>query len=300
MISPIVIFTYNRLDHLDTLINSLEQNELFKKSKILVFSDGPKKELDIEKIEKIRIYLKKKLISNNSEIVERPNNFGLSKNVITGINQTFNDYDQAIILEDDLEVSPFFLNYMNDALNLYANSENVASISGYMYPINSKSFSNDYFFLKLVESWGWGTWRRAWNNFETDSVKLKNEIDERKLVDEFNFSSGISYYKMLNDNINGANDSWAIRWYASTFLKNMNTLFPSKSFVKNIGIDNSGENCNYTTVYDSLINLDYIPLKKINSIELVTDRNVVKSFFQKIKYKRYIDNIINKLKSLIK
>ena len=300
MISPIVIFTYNRLDHLDTLINSLEQNELFKKSKILVFSDGPKKELDIEKIEKIRIYLKKKLTSNNSEIVERSNNFGLSKNVITGINQTFNDYDQAIILEDDLEVSPFFLNYMNDALNLYANSENVASISGYMYPINSKSFSNDYFFLKLVESWGWGTWRRAWNNFETDSVKLKNEIDERKLVDEFNFSSGISYYKMLNDNINGANDSWAIRWYASTFLKNMNTLFPSKSFVKNIGIDNSGENCNYTTVYDSLINLDYIPLKKINSIELVTDRNVVKSFFQKIKYKRYIDNIINKLKSLIK
>ena len=300
MISPIVIFTYNRLDHLDTLINSLEQNELFKKSKILVFSDGPKKELDIEKIEKTRIYLKKKLTSNNSEIVERSNNFGLSKNVITGINQTFNDYDQAIILEDDLEVSPFFLNYMNDALNLYANSENVASISGYMYPINSKSFSNDYFFLKLVESWGWGTWRRAWNNFETDSVKLKNEINERKLVNEFNFSSGISYYKMLNDNINEANDSWAIRWYASTFLKNMNTLFPSKSFVKNIGIDNSGENCNYTTVYDSLINLDYKPLKKINSIELVTDRNVVKSFFQKIKYKRYIDNIINKLKSLIK
>jgi len=297
MNSPIVIFTYNRLDHLDTLINSLEQNELFKKSKILVFSDGPKKEIDIEKIEKIRIYLKKKLISKNSEIVERPNNFGLSKNVITGINQTFNDYDQAIILEDDLEVSPFFLNYMNDALNLYASSEDVASISGYMYPINSKSFSNDYFFLKLVESWGWGTWKRAWNNFETDSVKLKNEIDERKLVDEFNFSSGISYYKMLNDNINGANDSWAIRWYASTFLKNMNTLFPSKSFVKNIGIDNSGENCNYTTVYDSHINLEYKPLKKIHSMELAADMFLVKSFFQKIKYKRYIETIINKIKN---
>ena len=189
---------------------------------------------------------------------------------------------------------------MNDALNLYANSENVASISGYMYPINSKSFSNDYFFLNLIESWGWGTWKRAWNNFETDNVKLKKEINERKLVSKFNFSSGISYYKMLNDNIKGLNDSWAIRWYASTFLKNMNTLFPSKSFVKNIGIDNSGENCNYTTVYDSLINLDYKPLKKINSMELVTDRNAVKSFFQKIKYKRYIDNIINKLKSLIK
>ena len=153
------------------------------------------------------------------------------------------------------------------------------------------------FFLKLVESWGWGTWRRAWNNFETDSVKLKNEIDERKLVDEFNFSSGISYYKMLNDNINGANDSWAIRWYASTFLKNMNTLFPSKSFVKNIGIDNSGENCNYTTVYDSHINLEYKPLKKIHSTELAADMFLIKSFFQKIKYKRYIETIINKIKN---
>ena len=296
-ISPIIIFTYNRLDHLDTLIRSLKKNVLFAESKVLVYSDGPKNEIDEDKIKKIRIYLKKNLISNNSEIVERTINLGLSKNVIGGITQAFKTYDQLIILEDDLEVSPFFLNYMNDALNLYASSENVASISGYMYPIDAKNFSNDYFFLKLVESWGWGTWKRAWNNFETDSVKLKNEIDERKLVNEFNFSSGISYYKMLNDNIDGANDSWAVRWYASTFLKNMNTLFPSKSFVKNIGIDNSGENCNYTTVYDSHINFEYKPLKKIDSLELAADRHAVKSFFQKVKYKRYIETIISKIKN---
>ena len=278
----------------------MKKNDLFAESKVLVFSDGPKNEIDKDKIKKIRTFLKENLIPHNSEIVERTDNLGLSRNVIAGISQAFKTYDQLIVLEDDLKVSPFFLNYMNDALNLYANSENVASISGYMYPIESQKFSSDYFFLNLIESWGWGTWKRAWNNFETDSVKLKNEIDERKLVDEFNFSSGISYYKMLNDNINGANDSWAIRWYASTFLKNMNTLFPSKSFVKNIGIDNSGENCNYTTVYDSHINLEYKPLKKIDSLELITDKFVVKSFFQKIKYKRYIDNIINKLKRLIK
>ena len=77
----------------------------------------------------------------------------------------------------------------------------------------------------------------------------------------------------------------------------MNTLFPSKSFVKNIGIDNSGENCNYTTVYDSHINLEYKPLKKIHSMELAADMFLVKSFFQKIKYKRYIETIINKIKN---
>jgi len=298
--SPIIIFVYNRLHHLDTLFNSLQKNELFKKSKVLVFSDGAKNEIDKDKIDKVRKLLKKRLIPQNSEIIENNVNVGLSRNVIEGLNKIFQIYDRAIILEDDLELSPFFLNYMNDALNLYATSENVASISGYMYPIAPKKFSNNYFFLKLIESWGWGTWKRAWNIFENESLQLKKKIDEKQLENEFNFESGISYYKMLTDNIKGLNDSWAIRWYASTFLKNMYTLFPSKSFVKNIGIDNSGENCNYTTVYNSSINAEYNKLKKIDSSELLSDRLVIQSFFKKIKYKRYYDNIINKIKNFVK
>jgi hypothetical protein len=298
--SPIIIFVYNRLHHLDRLFNSLQRNDLFKKSKVLIFSDGPKNQIDKDKIDKVRELLKERLIPQNSEIIENDVNLGLSRNVIGGLNKTFQIFDRAIILEDDLELSPFFLNYMNDALNLYATSENVASISGYMYPIPPKKFSDNYFFLKLIESWGWGTWKRAWKNFEKDSLILKKKIDEKKLVNEFNFESGISYYKMLKDNINGLNDSWAVRWYASTFLKNMNTLFPSRSFVKNTGIDNSGENCNYTTVYDSSINFNYNKLEKKDNLELLSDKLVIQSFFRKIKYKRYLDNVINKIKNFIK
>jgi len=298
--SPIIIFVYNRLHHLDTLFNSLQKNDLFKKSKVIVFSDGAKNEIDKDKIDKVRELLKKRLIPQNSEIIENNVNFGLSRNVIEGLNKIFQIYDRAIILEDDLELSPFFLNYMNDALNLYATSENVASISGYMYPIEPKKFSNNYFFLKLIESWGWGTWKRAWNIFENDSLQLKKKIDEKQLANEFNFESGISYYKMLTDNINGLNDSWAVRWYASIFLKNMNTLFPSKSFVKNIGIDNSGQHCSYTTVYDTLVNFDYKKLEKNHILESLSDRLVIQSFFRKIKYKRYLDNVINKIKNFVK
>ena len=131
-------------------------------------------------------------------------------------------------------------------------------------------------------------------------MQLKKKIDEKQLANEFNFESGISYYKMLTDNINGLNDSWAVRWYASTFLKNMNTLFPSKSFVKNIGVDNSGVHCSYTTVYDTLVNFDYKKLEKNHSLESLSDRLIVQSFFRKIKYKRYLDNVINKIKNFVK
>ena len=149
--SPIIIFVYNRLHHLDRLFNSLQRNDLFKKSKVLIFSDGPKNQIDKDKIDKVRELLKERLIPQNSEIIENDVNLGLSRNVIGGLNKTFQIYDRAIILEDDLELSPFFLNYINDALNLYATSENVASISGYMYPISPKKFSGNYFFLKLIQ-----------------------------------------------------------------------------------------------------------------------------------------------------
>jgi hypothetical protein len=136
------------------------------------------------------------------------------------------------------------------------------------------------------------------------SFRLANldgsKIDEKQLANEFNFESGISYYKMLTDNINGLNDSWAVRWYASIFLKNMNTLFPSKSFVKNIGVDDSGVHCSYTTVYDTLVNFHYKKLEKNHSLESLSDRLVVQSFFRKIKYKRYLDNVINKIKKFVK
>lgn len=299
-LSPIVLFTYNRIEHLQTLLNSLKKNIFFESSKVIVFSDGPRNNLDEAKIRKVRLYLKKNLNSKKSEFIERPSNFGLSKNIINGLDQIFKIYDKAIVLEDDLELSPFFLNYMNDALNLYCEEEKIASISGYMYPINSNKFSNNYFFLQLIESWGWATWRRAWNNFEPDAKSLKNKIDNSGLIKEFNFDQGISYYKMLEENIAGKNDSWAVRWYASIFLKNMLTLFPSNSFVKNIGLDNSGEHCSYTSVYNSSLSLKYETVQKMDMLENSLDRNILIKFFKIAKYKRWYENLFNKVTRILK
>ena len=137
-------------------------------------------------------------------------------------------------------MSPYFLNYMNEGLNLYASSEKVASIHGYMYPINFKKKVQDYFFIKGADCWGWGTWRRAWKKFDSSGSELKKRIDLKKNKKEFNFDNSHDYYQMLVNQINGKNNSWAIRWYASAFINNMLTLYPRKTLVKNNGRDNSG------------------------------------------------------------
>ena len=237
---PIIIFAYNRSHHINILLNSLKRNYLFKKSKVIVFSDGPKNEIDKDKIDNLRILLKKKLNPQYSEIIESNSNLGLSRNIIGGLKQVFKIYDSAIILEDDLEVSPYFLNYMNDGLNLYASLEKVASIHGYMYPIHFNKKIPEYFFIKGADCWGWGTWRRAWKKFEPSGSELKKKIDLKKNKKEFNFDNSYDYYQMLVNQINGKNSSWAIRWYASAFLNNMLTLYPRKTLVKNNGRDNSG------------------------------------------------------------
>ena len=98
---------------------------------------------------------------------------------------------------------------------------------------------------------------------------------------------------------------YGIRKYKEIFPKIISIEFTSACNAKCImcpqpDMDRKKENMSLEVLNKIISDCKNKPLKKINSIELVTDRNVVKSFFQKIKYKRYIDNIINKLKSLIK
>lgn len=70
-------------------------------------------------------------------LIERSINCGLANNIIDGVTSVINEYGKVIVLEDDLVVSPYFLKYMNDALNMYENEEEVVCIHGYVYPVKS-------------------------------------------------------------------------------------------------------------------------------------------------------------------
>lgn len=289
--APIVLFTYNRLWHTQQTVEALQRNLLASESELFIFSDGGKNEGDWKKVYAVREYLHTIDGFKKTHITEQKENKGLANSIIDGVTKIVNEYGRIIVLEDDLVTSKYFLQYMNDALKIYETCEEVACISGYTYPIDTLP---DTFFIKGTDCWGWATWKRGWDLFNANGKELLEQICSRGLEAEFDFENSYPYTQMLKDQINGKNNSWAIRWYASAFLNNKLCLYPKKTFVQNIGFDGSGTHCGNTQEFDAKFITDYACPTKISTVEDLQMRKRISDFLKP--KKRLIDLIFRKEK----
>ncbi|NOR48151.1 MAG: glycosyltransferase, partial [Methanosarcinaceae archaeon] len=213
-LTPIALFVYNRPHHTRKTLESLMANAEFSDSPLYVFCDGAKRKKDIPLVRETRELIRSYDL-DNATIIEREENMGLANSIITGVTELCNKYGRVIVVEDDLYLSPYFLKYMNTALDTYEEYDEVMHISGYMFPVRGQL--PETFFYRATSCWGWGTWKRAWDKFEPDVHKLLAEFKNKKKRWEFDIRGSTKYYLMLKYQ---ASNSWAIRWYASVFLNN--------------------------------------------------------------------------------
>ena len=242
-LAPIVLFVYKRPWHTIQTIEALMKNKLASESDLFIYSDAPKNEGDYFFVQQVRDYINNVTGFKKVTVIERTKNWGLANSIIDGVTTILNDYGKIIVVEDDLVTSPFFLDYMNNALDVYQDQNKVMHISGYMFPVNNIEKIPATFFYRATTCWGWGTWKRAWDDLEFDSHKLLSKIHHLNLEYEFDVQGTYDYTSMLESQSQGLINSWAIRWYANVFLKNGLCLHPSRSFVHNIGFDGSGSHC---------------------------------------------------------
>lgn len=253
-LAPLVLFVYNRLDHTTQTIKALQKNKLADESELFIYSDAAKHEADAKKVDEIRKYINSIKGFKKINIILREDNFGLAKSIIDGVTDIVNRYGKIIVLEDDLVTSPFFLQFMNNALDTYEKNTDIASVSAYMFPVSFPK--NEFYFLPFISSWGWATWKDSWKLFEKDGKKLLNEIKQENRLQAFNLDNSYPYTKMLKNQIKGKNNSWAIRWNASLFINQKLSLWPSTSLVENIGFDGSGTHCNINYYSEEKKNLN--------------------------------------------
>jgi hypothetical protein len=248
---PILLFAYNRLEHLRLTVDSLKRNKGASDHTLLIYCDGPKSSADNRAVEAVRKEARAVEGFKSVTCIESKVNRGLANSIISGVSDTLEKCDSVIVLEDDMVTSPFFLKYMREALSLYRDDPRVFSVHGYNYPANFDAVEGESFFKRGADCWGWATWANAWKTFEKDARKLLSDLRSQKLIEEFDYGGAYPFSTMLKRQARGKIDSWAIRWNASVFLQNGLTLNPKKSLVKNVGLDGSGVHCIESDNFDT-------------------------------------------------
>ena len=237
MLAPIALFTFKRPVHTRRTLESLAQNPEFTESPLFIYCDGARNDGEAAQVEETRL-----LVRNwphpNKTIIERDRNWGLANSVIEGVTELCKCFGRVIVVEDDLVVSPVFLNYLNVALDRYADVPKVMQVSAHMFPVDIHS-QFDAIILPFTTSWGWATWDRAWKQFDPSMAGFEKLKVDRALRRKFNLDGSYPYFRMLKRQSKGQVDSWAIRWYLSVFLKDGLTVHPCHSLVCNTGYDSS-------------------------------------------------------------
>ena len=236
--APVIIFCYRR--KIDKLIVSLRKNKESSKSNLFIFSDSFKSEIDKQDVIEVRKSIKNIRGFKSIKIFESKKNKGLANSIIDGVNLIINNFGKAIIIEDDLIVSEYFLNYVNRALNFYKNNKDIWSVSGYSPALPCLKYYKQEVYLSLrSSSWGWATWLNRWNKVDW-LAKDFNNLKKNKII-QFN-QGGDDLFKMLELQYFGKIDSWAIRWNFHQYLHSAYSVIPKVSMVQNIGF-----NDNYST-----------------------------------------------------
>ncbi len=278
--APVALFVYKRLGHVFQTVESLKKNLLAENTALFVFSDSYESTRDEREVSEVRDYIQTIDGFKSVSIIERERNLGLALSITTGIDYVLKTFNEVIVLEDDMVTSEFFLDYMNRALKLYEHTDEVISIHGYLYPIDYEC--PETFFIRGANCWGWATWRRGWEMYEPDGRMLLRQLKKKKLEGEFDFNHSYNYTRMLKQQIRGTNDSWAIRWYASAFLREKLTLYPKISLVQNIGVDDSGTHCAEVIFFDCElsqrpITVELTPLQEDSDV-----RKAMKRYFKRV------------------
>jgi hypothetical protein len=297
-LAPILLFTYNRPHHTRQTVEALQKNHLAQESQLFIYSDAPKNQVTEAKVKEVRQYLKTIDGFKKVTIIEREKNWGLANSIIDGVTQIVNEYGKVIILEDDLITSPYFLKFMNEALEFYEDKKKVWHVSSWNYPIDRQGLS-DTFLWRIMNCWGWATWADRWQYFEKDVNKTISEFSKDD-IKKFDLDSGSGFWSQVIANKEERINSWAIFWYVTIFKKDGLCLNSTQPFVKNIGHDGSGVHCGNCDLYsDNLLAHQPILFFEKQIIENSIAIKRIRAFFQLQKKPLHI-KAINKFKKIIK
>jgi hypothetical protein len=231
---PVVLFAYNRPQHLQRTLNCLRENNV---PLIYAFVDGPKTSAMASRVDEVCEILRR-VDWCEIHVVENKTNLGLGVSILTGVNQVFKNHEMLIVFEDDLIFVPGTYQYLCAALEHYKDDPKVMSVTGWTHPRTTPSTVKDQpYFDGRSESWSWGTWARAWQGMEQDAAAMANSCIKQN-IDIYRYGADLPEMVKVEKEKN----IWAVRFSFLHFLHGGLCLRPPHSMVTHAGFDEQGTN----------------------------------------------------------
>jgi hypothetical protein len=255
-IAPIAFFVFNRPDHTLKTLKALDANRDCYKKDLYIFCDAPRNTDEVKSTQKVKEIVESFSGFENIHRIYQSKNKGLYKSITGGISQVLENHETVIHLEDDIEVLPEFLTFMNEALVYYKDNPNVCSVSGdSLHKVSlPENYTEDGYFFYRSSSWGMGTWKKYW-----EEVPWKT-LEGDKFLTRKNFfkirKSGDDLLRFWSMHKKKQIQSWATLWSIYHTLQDNLTLYASKPLLRNIGMDGSGTHCTKNQDYDHLLMME--------------------------------------------
>lgn len=237
--APIVMISYNRPSFVRLSINNVALADGVGNHDIFMFIDGPKSEKDkIKQDEIFAIVESYKKQLPKLTIIRRNRNYGCRDNIVDAISTIITRYGKAIIIEDDILISKTFLDYMDEALDLYKNDKSIWSINAYQLP-NLKipvDYPYDVYLDPVNMCWGWGTWVDRWNQVDFALKDWEVERENPIVLSRLN-RAGRHFLDMINAQYDGRLDTWDVQCLYHVVKNGLMSIEPKFQLSKNIGFD---------------------------------------------------------------
>ena len=204
-----------------------------------MYADGPRRPEDVVGVRAARAEARR-LLGDQATFVERETNLGMQDSLIACVTQLCDRYGRVVVIEEDLELAPSFLRFMNLGLARYERELRVMQVCGYMFDVPQFRDRDEAILLPMTNSLGWATWKRAWDKFDPEATRWQQLLRDPGERRRFNLDGHFPYAKMLAHHMRSKRPAWDIRWYYSVFSADGLALYPPRTLVVHTGFDGSG------------------------------------------------------------
>lgn len=291
---PIAVFAFNRPDHLRLTLQALAENDLASQSSLTIFCDGPRSAGERVLTDAVRMVAKSATGFMCVTVVERDCNMGCADSIINGLTQMFVFHDRVIVVEDDILLSPHALRYFELCLEAYEHCRALIAISAWSPPLGRvpDDYPFDVYCIPRFNCWGWATWRDRWQSVDW-AISGYDEFRRNRVLRDAFSQGGEDVNQLLEMQLAGQIDSWAIRMDYSRFKQGLLSLNPVISYSTNIGIGSGTHTTQATSRYDNDVT------KSVSDPRLpghvFVDSDILKAYQKFYARPGMFDRVVNKL-----